>query len=287
MPGFLTPSRTLTRRSVLGALAVAATSKAAETAKWAWLSDTHLAEDVAETYRGFRVEEMTRRAVQGVLRSDVSAAMINGDLARLKGLPGDYAMLARLMTPLSEKLPVAMTLGNHDDRQAFQQGVAQKPGSAQPVTGKHVSVLETGGWRWILLDSLLSPNITPGQLGKAQRTWLKEYLDRPATAPAILFVHHTLDDNDGSLVDADALLSLVRGKKAVKAIVYGHSHTYKLDHAEGCHLINLPAVGYNFADREPTGWLEVHATREGATLTLHATGGNVSGNGQKRSIHWR
>jgi len=61
--------------------------------------------------------------------------------------------------------------------------------------------------RFILLDSLLATNITPGQLGQSQRTWLSEYLDAQTAKPAVVFVHHNPDpEKDSALVDANRLL---------------------------------------------------------------------------------
>ena len=72
----------------------------------------------------------------------------------------------------------------------------------------------------------------------------------------LLFIHHQLDDGDGSLVDSDRLLAIVTPHRKVKAVIYGHTHRYRYDAVSGIHLINLPAVGYNFADQEPVGWVD-------------------------------
>src|SRR2546422_5539601 len=44
--------------------------------------------------------------------------------------------------------------------------------------------------------------------------------------PTLLFVHHTLGDGDGELLDVQRLFELVRPQRKVKAIFYGHSHKY-------------------------------------------------------------
>ena len=51
-------------------------------------------------------------------------------------------------------------------------------------------------------------------------------------------------------------------------------------------LINLPAVGYNFNDGEPVGWLAAKFTKAGVSLTLHSIGGNQAGNGKTKVISW-
>ena len=137
----------------------------------------------------------------------------------------------------------------------------------------------------MLLDSLLATDVTPGQLGSAQRTWLASQL-AAASAPTVILVHHTLGRNDGELVDAERLFEVLRPHRHVKAIMFGHSHKYEVTEREGLQLINLPAVGYNFVDSEPVGWIDSVWTEEGVDLTLRAIGGNQAANGQTTSVHW-
>jgi 3',5'-cyclic-AMP phosphodiesterase len=217
----------------------------------------------------------------------VEAAVISGDLARLTGEPGDYQNLIRLLAPVTAKMPVAMALGNHDDRKNFKAAFASHPGVAQEVQDRHVLALDAGPVRILVLDSLIMPNLTPGLLGKAQRTWLQRYLGSTDDTPTIVVVHHTPGDNDGELLDAERLLRILGASRKVKALVYGHSHRYRFDDMDGLHCINLPAVGYNFNDAEPTGWTEVELTAEGANFKLHAMGGNMEGDGKVTSIAWR
>ena len=42
-------------------------------------------------------------------------------------------------------------------------------------------------------------------------------------------------------------------RREVKAVIFGHRHVYTLDQIDGIHLVNLPAVGYSFADGNPVG----------------------------------
>ncbi len=45
------------------------------------------------------------------------------------------------------------------------------------------------------------------------------------------------------------------------------------------HIINLPAVGYNFSDAEPVGWAQANLTAKGGDFTLHAIAGNKDKDG--------
>lgn len=252
---------------------------------WALLSDTHIAADPLNENRGFRPAENLKKVVGEVARTRPETVLVNGDVARLEGLPGDYAAFKTAIEPLSKTAPLCMTLGNHDHRKNFTAAFSE--GDQRPVKDKHVVVLEQAPIRAILLDSLMVTNQTPGFLGKAQRTWLSEYLESASKMPTLIFVHHTLDDRDASLLDSERLLAIVRPHRQVKAIVYGHSHVYRYDSLDGMHLINLPAIGYNFADTEPVGWVDAVFTGQGGELKLHAIGGNTALNGKTTSLSWR
>src|SRR5205823_14360556 len=95
--------------------------------------------------------------------------VVNGDLARLKGEPGDYTRFTAMLDPLADKSPIAVTLGNHDDRKNARSALTKRAGDTEPVEQKLVSVLEVDPFRFVFLDSLLATNVTPGQLGNSQR----------------------------------------------------------------------------------------------------------------------
>ncbi|MBL7154500.1 MAG: metallophosphoesterase [Phycisphaerae bacterium] len=256
-------------------------------ARWALLSDTHIPEDVNDNYRGFYPYRNLEKIVPQVISNAPDAVAITGDLARLTGKVGDYANLKKLLTPLAEKTPVFMALGNHDDRGNFLKAFDKLPGDRQPVAGKCVVVAETPPVRLIMLDSLLYVNKVAGLLGRAQRQWLENYLRTSDETPTILCLHHTLSDGDGDLLDVPRFYGLIKSVRKVKAIVYGHSHEYRFSEYEGIHLINLPATGYNFNDADPVGWVEARLTARGGDFVLHATAGNTEEDGSVRKLTWR
>ena len=73
----------------------------------------------------------------------------------------------------------------------------------------------------------------------------------------------------------------------MKAILYGHSHRYAYDVWEGVHLMNLPAIGYNFNDDQPVGWVDVKLTATGGAFTLRALGGSMEKDGKTVAFAWR
>jgi Icc protein len=258
-----------------------------QASRWALLSDTHIPEDVNNNYRGFYPYQNLQKVVPGIISALPDGVAITGDLARLTGQLGDYANLKKLLEPIAEKRPIFMALGNHDNRNNFVKVFNNVPGEKQPVKDKHVVVANKPTVRLIILDSLLYVNKVPGLLGKAQRQWLQNYLTECDNTPTILCFHHSLEDGDDDLLDLPRLYSAIKPIRKVKAIVYGHSHEYKFSELEGIHLINLPAVGYNFNDAEPVGWVEANLTTKGGNFKLHAIAGNTSNDQAVTKLTWR
>lgn len=294
MPAMIDSNRH-SRRTFLAAAGSAAAAmalparggNASETVHWALLADTHIPGDPANEYRGFRPYENLQTAVPQVLEASPDAALINGDLARLAGLPDDYANLKALIEPLTGAMPVCMALGNHDDRDHFREAFSDHPGETADAGGKHVLVVETPPARILALDSLLYVDKVAGLLGKSQREWLRGFLAEADEKPTLVFFHHTPGDGDGDLLDIGRVMDILLPARMVKAVFFGHSHHYGYSLIEDIHMINLPAVGYNFNDDEPVGWVDALIGPEGADLTLRAFGGNTAGNGRTTRIAWR
>ena len=253
----------------------------------ALLADTHIPEDVQNNYRGFYPYRNLEKVVPELVSNSPDGVLIAGDLARLTGQPGDYANLRKLLDPVAEETPVFMALGNHDDRQNFLKVFDDTPGNKPDLKGKHVTIVKKASTRVIMLDSLLYVNKVPGLLGKAQRQWLENYLKESDETPTILCFHHTLSDGDGDLLDVLRLFNMIGPIRKVKAIFYGHSHVYGFSEFEGIHLINLPAVGYNFNDSDPVGWVEARLRRRSGDFMLHAVGGNLDQDGSVTKLAWR
>lgn len=274
----------------IGAAAVATypalAAKREQPFRVALLSDTHIPANAADVYRGFNMVENFKRITPEVVAMKPDLVMIDGDAARLEGKLEDYKALSNLLQPIHSVAPVCIALGNHDDRASFGAVFKACAGEKQKITGKHVLVIEHEHVRLIVLDSLMYVNKVAGQLGKAQRDWLTAYLPTIKDRPAALFVHHSLENNDGDLVDVDHLFQILKRNKHVKAIFYGHSHVWSLTERQRVKLINLPAVAYNFRDQDPVGWVEANFHRKGVDLTMRAFAGNTADNGRDFNLKW-
>jgi Icc protein len=261
----------------------------------ALLSDTHIAADRAATSRNVNMADNLQKVAAEIaaLKTRPAHVLVNGDCAYLKGEPADYATFVTLLQPIRAALmPVHMTLGNHDDRPNFWNGVEEVKAARRPLTEKHVGILRTPRANWFMLDSLDQVNKTPGLLGEAQLAWLTKALDDNADKPAIVFTHHDLlkptATNKTGLVDTDKLLAVMEPRKHVKAYIYGHTHTWITEqHASGIHLLNLPPVAYAFNPAKPSGWVEAHLEPGGGKFKLNCLATQHKDHGQVFDLKWR
>jgi 3',5'-cyclic AMP phosphodiesterase CpdA len=261
---------------------------------WALLSDTHIAADRALVMRDVNMTGHLEAAVKGVraLATKPAGVFVNGDCAVLKGLAEDYTTFSALIAPLREAgLPLHLTLGNHDDRDIFRTSLKDSVPAAPPLASRHVSIVEGKSANWFLLDSLDQVNKTPGLLGDEQCAWLAKALDAKAAKPALVMVHHNpvtaAPGKPAGLIDAEQLLSLLLPRRHVKALFFGHTHTWRFAENDGLHLVNLPAVAYPFKPTEVTGWVGAKLSERGAALTLHAHDTQHAEHGKVTELAWR
>ena len=302
MPFHLAPTtrRQFITRAIGGGVAIL-TSRAlvgAESSplgeRWALFSDTHVSADPLAVSRNVNMADHLRAAVKEVtaLAPAPLSVLINGDCALDHGLPEDYTTWLELLRPLrASGLPLHCTLGNHDAREVFWNAVQEAAAQPRPVQGKYVSILESGAANWFLLDSLDVTKQTPGRVGEDQCRWLAAALDARQEKPALVMVHHDpvvrADGKPSGLLDTQALLEVLLPRKQVKALFYGHTHTWRLAEQEGLHFINLPAVAYPFNPSEVTGWVDCHLQPDGMTLEVRASDPQHPVHGQTKRLAWR
>ena len=225
---------------------------------FALISDTHIAADPKAKLFGQVMADNLRLVVADILSAETrpTGALIDGDLAFKAGTEEDYSTLLGLVEPLrAAGIPVHFTLGNHDNRDVFRRALGSVLPSGKPVEARQVDAFETLGHRFVLLDSLDKTDQTPGELGEAQLTWLRRELDSHTDRPTLVFVHHhPRMDHIKGLVDHEALLGILQSRPWVKALVFGHTHHWRLSRAGDLRLVNLPPVGYPFAPNQPIGY---------------------------------
>jgi Icc protein len=258
-----------------------------EILRLALLSDTHTPHNPDNRFGGLYPYKNLQEAVGRICSDLPDGLVVTGDVARLTGNTGSYDNFKKLLSPISSKRPIHLALGNHDHRANFQHAFRNCIGDVEQVEGKHVVTADASPVRLILLDSLLWVNMFPGQLGKGQRQWLQSYLEACDERPTILFVHHTIKDGANDMMDAGKLVEIIKPQKKVKAVVFGHSHACNFAQVHGIHLINVPALGFNFSGGQPVGWIDARLTAKGGEFTVRAIAGNRRLDGHVRRLNWR
>ena len=262
------------------------TGRDAAEVHWALLADPHLSSDPRKTYLGFSPDQNMRKAAGQVATTSPDAAVVAGDISWLEGLPEDYSRFKTSVDPLARRVPTCLTVGNHDSRENFLEAF-RKGSAAEPNVDKTIAILEQPPIRMVVLDSLYRTDVVPGLLGKSQRHWLTGFLERSDKRPTFLCVHHPLNEEDGSLLDGDRLLTLVHPFRQVKAIFTAHDHVYRLEKSDGLHVVGLPALGFPFEESEAAGWVEATLTLRGGDFTLHTIAGQANQALETVQLEWR
>ena len=262
-------------------------------ARIALFSDTHLAGDKAKISREVCMWTYFEKARANLLAGEKlpSMLMINGDLALDNGQPADYETVIDGLRPFREAgMPVHLNMGNHDHRENFWKAIAPAD-TSKVVDAKHVSIVETPGANWIMLDSLEETAKTPGLLGDAQLKWLGKSLDGLKEKPAIVIVHHNpnlvANPKIAGLKETKALMDILLPRKQVKALIFGHTHKWIHTKVEDLHLINLPPVAYPFGKGDVSGWVDVTMKETSATLKLNAVDPKHPQNGEVVELKYR
>jgi len=194
-----------------------------EELRWALVADTHIngSPEVG--------------VVRDILSRTAPHAMIfAGDLAHRDGQREAYTRLLGLAYPLCEAgMHVHWLLGNHDNREHFLDAAFANCKPELTVRDHYARIVQRAGVRWFLLDSLIRPNHTPGALGEAQMAWLRRELDADQRTPAIVVLHHNVDEQGGQLAEGKAFFDLVCSTPQVKAVFQGHNHVYEMREVEG------------------------------------------------------
>jgi 3',5'-cyclic AMP phosphodiesterase CpdA len=256
---------------------------------WVFLSDTHLPGDSAKGEHGYNPVQNFAEVREAVLKLDhkPQGVVITGDVAYLQGKPEDYRQVAAQFAPYAQKgVPVHIAFGNHDNIDNFYAVFSEWKKEASPVVNKHITVLETPNVNLFLLDSLYITGAS-GFLGLEQLTWLRNELNARKDKPALLFAHHNLDNNAGTLMDREEFWNVIKSVPQVKAYIYGHTHVYRQAVRDNVHMINLPALGWEFqSGQQPLGWSDVEISDKGIQLTLHTISSAHANNGDVRTFEW-
>lgn len=260
--------------------------------RFALLSDTHIAGERTKMARGINMHDNLQKVVSEVLaaRPTPAGVLVAGDLAFNNGTSEDYAVLVERLQPLRERgVPIHLALGNHDHRERFWEALGEAERKSSALQQKHVLMVSAPLVNWFVLDSLHRTDKVSGTLGGEQLKWLAEALDRAAEKPALVMLHHYPDKGSvpTGLVDTGPLIEVLMPRRHVKALIFGHSHVWKVDQREGLHGVNLPPTAYVFAASNPNGWVDARVAADGMTLELRCLDPQHAQHGQRVELKWR
>lgn len=192
----------------------------------AQLTDMHIKPPGQIAYRQVDTATCLAAAIDalGRLARPPDAVLFTGDLVD-GGLPEEYALLRRLLSPLA--MPLYLLPGNHDDRAALRAAFPDHAhlGGDGPIR----YVVEQHAVRLIILDSVI-PGSGGGRLGPEQIAWLDAMLSAAPHRPTMVALHHPpfrtmighMDEI--GLADAAALEEVVRRHPQIERILSGHLH---------------------------------------------------------------
>jgi 3',5'-cyclic-AMP phosphodiesterase len=226
------------------------------------LSDLHLADpDEADKGSAYGLDTAGRlsSAIERINRfhSDADLAVFAGDLADL-GRSSAYETLAETLATLP--IPYVLTLGNHDNREAF----AAKFGAdhLSPDGFAHHAI-DLEGHRIIVLDTLErgpSPGgfwgQAAGRLCPVRLDWCKARLSEARDRPVIVVSHHPpvafgVHMDRFAFENAETLEDLLVTHGNVRLVISGHIHRSALVVRNGITFATIS--GGHTTSREPFG----------------------------------
>ncbi|WP_157959645.1 metallophosphoesterase [Devosia submarina] len=169
---------------------------------------------------GARLERAVSAIIARYGKADF--CVLAGDLVDA-GQPDAYRRLQQIIARIP--IPVHLTLGNHDDREAFRSVF----GAAYfTETGKVDKVLDVQGYRLILLDSS-EPGRVDGVLTERQIAWLRARLAEAMGQPVIVILHHNahalhIESDDIRILEPQPFIDALKTHPDIRQVIAGHVH---------------------------------------------------------------
>jgi Icc protein len=211
---------------------------------------------------------MNDDAIAEINGAGVDAVVIKGDIAD-RGRPEQFEAAAAAFARF--RMPHHAFLGNHD-HYGLEVGL-EVDGYAllgQPPAPRTV---ELGGWRLLLLDTVL-PGHHHGVFPEERLRWLDGALaeTRENGTPTLLFTHHqpvppehaSAYPNTIGITPDDSLRFFERigHNPQVKGVLIGHTHRNRVRHYASAGLV--PFVEVNCSKDYPGGWAHYRLYEDGS-----------------------
>lgn len=190
------------------------------------LSDIHFLREYPKAEKGYNsiFSNMTspliqiRRALERVDLNKIEFVIITGDLVE-SGTFEDYVILKSELEKLLDNTPYILTLGNHDNKEAFYKGWFNKE-----CNNPYNTVKEIGELRIISFDNSQYRN-SNGFISDEQYKWLENQL-KDTKKDTILMIHHHLikDQFTTPAVSYNDRFENIIRESSIIGIFVGHTH---------------------------------------------------------------
>jgi 3',5'-cyclic AMP phosphodiesterase CpdA len=214
------------------------------------LSDLHLGRR-GQAVNGLDPAERLRLAVETILRdhADAAAVLVAGDIAD-QGETEAYVQLREMMAALP--MPVHLTLGNHDNREAF---LAVWGAERDDAEGRVSAAIEAGGHLIVLLDTS-EPDLVGGRLCAGRKAWLGARLEGAGGLPVIIVMHHhaaplSLPVDGIALEEAGDFARMVASHGSVRLVLSGHVHIASSAVWHGVPFVTMAGSHYSVSPHVP------------------------------------
>lgn len=213
------------------------------------LSDLHLFADQQNKLANINTFETLHHVINKI-SNDIKK--ISPDLIVITGdISQDYSLNSYKLAKKSlESLPypIAATMGNHDEYNAFSQIF----GEPNKIINK---ISDGSNWQTIILNSNW-PNHVEGQLSKNTLDFLKKGLEKNPDQPTIIFLHHHVIPveskwvNKVILTNSEDFFDIIDKHKNIKAVACGHVHQETATSRNNVIFLSTPSTGYQFKTKK-------------------------------------
>lgn len=196
--------------------------------KFLHLSDIHFLRNYPKAESGYNsiFNNMTspliqiKRCIDRVDLKEIDFIIITGDLVE-SGTWEDYKVLKENLNKIFGDTKYIVTLGNHDNKEAFYKGWFNK--EAKEESYNHVG--EIAGVKIVSFDNSQYKN-SNGMISEKQKKWLKEELSKDLDKDAILILHHHIlkDQFVTPSVEVDEEFEEIIRKSSIMGVFSGHTH---------------------------------------------------------------
>lgn len=205
------------------------------------ISDTHLLEDSQKMVEGRFPRAQLLQALLHIEQhiKGEKILIVTGDLVS-DITPKTYAILSTIFNQFTGQ--VYIIPGNHDDPTYIKKYIV-----GQNI--HHSAYLQLANWKLILLDSSVSGiKLGSGKLSASELQRLELNLNQKPVSNTLIFMHHppvlfgAKWFQEICLENADEFHAITKGRKEIKAIIFGHAHTQWSNTIDGQRYICCPST---------------------------------------------